>query len=415
MIGTITPAEWSDEIDQLTGRAVRRYTDGRSNSYPLYYFTPSITADGRYLVFHSERSGEVQLYRLDLVSGEIGQLTDGHTYDSGWAIWCVWHLDGIFTHLSALHPTNGEVWYFQDADIRATHVTSFADRRVADLPAGRISVGQSAFSPDGKWFAYIHCDAVLYRRLMADREQRLRAGTFDWTRDHQAFRSALPATLELIETATGLSRAVVVADYHFHHVLFVDNTTMLVNHPKSTVGMWVVNIDGSGVRQLRPDSAPGAHDSMVNHQVITARGIAYEAVAYHADGSRDTYLGRYDFNTDRFAERHLPTDGYVHVGWDPAGRLDFVENAGREHAILLVQSSESAAASTPTEVLRLLHSPDHNDQRHHAHPFLAPDRERLFFTDWSDSGHAQICSIDVRDVVAAADARFSSQSAAARR
>ncbi len=69
MIGDITPAEWSTETDPETGRTRRRLTDGASNSYPLYYCTPSVTPDGRYFVFHSERSGEVQLYRLDLATG----------------------------------------------------------------------------------------------------------------------------------------------------------------------------------------------------------------------------------------------------------------------------------------------------------------------------------------------------------
>ena len=88
MIGDITPAEWTVEVDAATGRTVQRLTDGRSNSYALYYFVPSVTPDGRYLVLHSERSGAVQLYRLDLSTGEIGQLTDGHTKDAGWAVWC---------------------------------------------------------------------------------------------------------------------------------------------------------------------------------------------------------------------------------------------------------------------------------------------------------------------------------------
>src|SRR3569623_613976 len=117
MIGTITQAEWTVETDPGTGRKVTRLTDGRSNSYALYYFTPSVTPDGRYFVFHSERSGEVQLYRLDLQPGEIGQLTDGHTHDAGWAVWCEWHLDGIYNHLSAINLKTGDVFYFEDDQI----------------------------------------------------------------------------------------------------------------------------------------------------------------------------------------------------------------------------------------------------------------------------------------------------------
>ena len=82
-IGERFPAEWETIHDDETGRTVQQLTTARANSYPLYYFIPSHTPDGRMLVFHSERSGWVQLYAMDLQSGEIVQLTDGHTQDSG--------------------------------------------------------------------------------------------------------------------------------------------------------------------------------------------------------------------------------------------------------------------------------------------------------------------------------------------
>ena len=109
-IGVITPGEWTTLTDEATGRTLHRLTSAPANSYPLYYFIPSITPDNRYLVFHSERSGWVQLYRLDLASGEIGQLSDGRTRDAGWAIWCEPRLRGIYNHLSALNGVRNEVY-----------------------------------------------------------------------------------------------------------------------------------------------------------------------------------------------------------------------------------------------------------------------------------------------------------------
>lgn len=403
MIGDITPAEWTTETDPDTGRKLMRLTDGRSNSYALYYFVPSVTPDGRFLVFHSERSGEVQLYRLDLASGEIGQLTDGHTKDSGWAVWCEWHVDGIYNHLSAIHPLNGEVYYFEDDEIRASDVASFANRRVGRLPAGRMPIGQAAFSPDGRWFGYIHTDAENFTAKLRDREARTRDGTFSWEREHHtSFRNAIPSTLMLVDTATGEQRDIITTDFHFHHVLFVDNHTVLLNHPKECAGMWLIDVDGSNIRHLRPADAPGAHGAMINHQVITERGIAYESVAYFPTG-RETYFGMYDTETDRFTEALLPADGYVHVGFDPAGRFEFVESAGPRHELLAVH--QTAAGGLTTSLLRRLASPAHDDQRHHAHPFLAADRTRLYFTDWSPEGSAQVCALDVADLVAATDRR----------
>jgi hypothetical protein len=401
MIGDITPAEWATEIDPATGRSVTRLTDGRSNCYALYYFTPSITPDGRYLVFHSERSGSVQLYRLDLQTGAIGQLTDGHTAESGWAVWCEWHLSGIYNHLSAIHPVAGEVYYFEDGEIRGTDVASFANRRVALLPAGRMPIGQAAFSPDGRWFGYIHADEAAYRALLSDREARTLAGTFSWNRDHhRVFRNAIGATLAVVDTATGEQHVVIATDYHFHHVLFVDNETILLNHPKGCAGMWVVRLDGTGVEHLRPATAPGAHGAAVNHQVVTARGIAYEATVDTATGERQTWFGIFDPASGEFSEKLLPVDGYVHTGFDPAGRFAFVENAGARHELLTVHRARTPGGPLETRLLRTLRSPAHDDQRHHAHPFLSPDRQRLYFTDWSAEGFAQVCAMDVADLVA---------------
>ena len=403
-IGTLLPAEQRRTTDPETGRTLWQLTDSPSNNYPLYYFTSSVTPDGRFLVFHSERTGAVQLHRLDLQSGEIGQLTDGHTVDAGWAVWCEWHLDGIYNHLSAIHPTTGEVYYFQDDEIRSTEVATFANRRVTRLPEGRMPIGQSAFSPDGKLFAYIHADARAYRALLAWRQAQTAMGQFNWERDHHdRFRNAVGATLAVVDTSSGAERTVIAADYHFHHVLFVDNATMLVNHPRGCAGMWVIGVDGTGIRHLRPAGAAGAHGAMVNHQVITDRGIVYEAVAY-GDGGK-TYFGRYVPETDAFTEALLPVEGYVHAGYDPAGRFDFVEVAGKRHEILAVRPAAGPAGSLETALLRTLRSPDHSDQRHHAHPFLARDRRRLYFTDWSERGFAQLFALDVADLVAEADRR----------
>ncbi len=399
-IGTITPAEWTTETTPA-GRRLTRLTGGGSNHYPLYYFVPSVTPDGRYFVCHGERTGEVQLYRVDLQSGEIGQLTDGHTRDSGWAIWCEWHVDGIYNHLSAINSQSGEVWYFEDREIRATNVATFANRHVTSLPPGRMPIGQNAFSPDGRWFAYIHADAENFGALMRDREARTKAGTFHWTPDHQTFRNAIPTTLMVVDTATGEQATVITTDYHFHHVLFADNRTLLLNHPKNCVGMWLVDIDGTNVRHIRPHDGPGAHNAEVNHQVITTRGIAYEAVGWTEQG-RETWFGMYDPATDSFTEGKLPVPGYTHVGLDPAGRFEFIECASPRHELLSVHHPADPTAPLEVRLLHTLSSPDHEHQRHHAHPFLAADRRRLYFTDWSAEGNAQVCALDVADIVPAA-------------
>ncbi len=390
-IGTSSPAEWRDFTDERTGRRIRQLTSAAASSYPLYYFIPTITDDGRYLVFHSERTGWVQLHRMDLQTGEIVQMTDGRTRDSGWAIWCEHHLRGIYNHLSALNTAKREVYHFEDDRIVCTNVDSLAARTVHEMP-GRISIGQSAFSPDGRHFAFIHADHDLFKRAIADREALANMGQDGW-RNHEQWRRQVPVTIGLIDTHSGEYRDVIALDFHVHHVLFLDNDRLLINHLQSGNGMWTINIDGTGRRDLRP---PDEHGTIC-HQIITQRGVLYEANQYTPTGTQ-VWFGWYDPASDTHEEVQLPGVNYVHTGNDPAGRFLFLENQDgqRGHELLTVHHPRD----TQRYRLNLLRElpPIERGQRYHAHPFLSPDRRRMFYTEVVD-GFSQICAMDVEDLV----------------
>jgi WD40 repeat protein len=389
-IGTRMPSEGKTFRDRETGRTIRQLTSVKANNYPLYYFTPSITADNRYLVFHSERSGWVQLYRLDLQTGESSQLTDGRTHNSGWMIWCEWRLRGIYNHLSALNQARREVYYFQDEEVRCTQLDTLVNRVVHYIP-GRIPIGQSSFSPDGRHFAFIHADRRNFVEVMSDLEslRNMRLETFD-------FRPRIPATIGLIETETGKYQHIIELDFHVHHVIFADNQRVLVNHIRNGNGMWIICIDGSGMRTLRP---PNEHGSIV-HQVVTQAGIFYEAAGDRTkSGTRKNWFGRYDLAADTFDEVLLPEiDGYVHTGLDPAGRFLFFEEHGRRHRLFSLHFPHNAGRRRLTVLREMALYPAPGGQRYHAHPFLSPDRKWLFYTEVID-GHSQVCAIDVRDLV----------------
>lgn len=387
--GRTLPAEWKSYRDPETGRTVRQLTSAKANSYPLYYFIQSLTDDGRYLVFHSERSGWVQLYRMDMRDGGIVQLTAGRTRDAGWAIWCEPRLRGIYNHLSSINQVSREVWYFQDEEIRAANLDNVHNRHVHGMP-GRISIGQSGFSPDGRHFAFIHADRRNYLEVMADVAslRNMRTGqSIDW-------RNRIPSTIGLIDTETGKYRDVAALDFHVHHVTFIDNSRLVVNHIQNGNGMWLVNLDGSGRRALRPEDEHG----WPIHQVVTRRGIYYEAVDSKGRSGVKNWFGRYDLATDRFAEIPLPrVDGYMHTGWDPEGRFLFFENHGKTHEILSLHFPR-IESRTQFRRLRSIAPYPAPGQRYHAHPFLGPDRGWMFYTEVIE-GYSQVCALDVRDLV----------------
>jgi len=386
--------EWTSLTDRETQRPVRQYTSAPAHSYPLYYFVPSITADGRYLVFHSDRSGSVQLHRLDLTDGSSNQLTEGTTRDAGWAIWCKYRLDGIYNHLSALNVATGDVYYFDHEVLRSVSVTTREDRTVAEL-SGRVPVGQSAFSPDGRLFAFVDADRETFTRAYEWREKRELANTFPWS-EHDAWRARVPTRIRLVDTHTGVVRTLIDLDYHVHHVLFTDNETILVNHLADGNGMWTVGVGGGDPRVLRPADQHGR----VCHQVVVDGGLLYET---SRPGSDESWFGRHRFADGTWKESRLPAGiGHVHTGNDPAGRFLFIEACAPGRHALYRLKPRLGEAVVDVSVLRVL-NPDVYDvldfQRHHAHPFLGPDRRQLFFTDVID-GYSQICSIDVDEFTA---------------
>ena len=75
-VGTHYPSERRTYRDLQTGRQVTQLTDSPAEDYHPYFYNPAVTPDGRYLIFFSERSGLSNLFRLQLTSGKIVQLTD---------------------------------------------------------------------------------------------------------------------------------------------------------------------------------------------------------------------------------------------------------------------------------------------------------------------------------------------------
>ena len=127
-----------------TGRAVVQLTRGPSHAYPLYYFIPTFTADARYLIHHRAASGEVQLVRLDLRTGESVQLTHAQCADTEWRPWCVPSGRGVLDHRSVLNVARNEVICFDGNEARAVHVETLADRPLFTLPVDRAAASGAA-------------------------------------------------------------------------------------------------------------------------------------------------------------------------------------------------------------------------------------------------------------------------------
>ena len=76
-VGATAPAEWTRYEDPTTGFTVTQMTNTPgSRNVPFYFHDPAWTPDSRWMVFQSDRTGQMELFAVDAESGEVRQLTD---------------------------------------------------------------------------------------------------------------------------------------------------------------------------------------------------------------------------------------------------------------------------------------------------------------------------------------------------
>lgn len=336
-----------------TRRSAIQLTWGDGFTYPLYFFIPSFTSDGRYLIYHRAARDEIQLHRLDLATGESRQLTFATCPRTRWDPWCVDSGRGVLDHRSVLNVARNLVVYFDGNDVRAVDAATFEDRRLFIIPEDREAYGQNGATPDGEWLAYIHTPR----------------GSI-WGRPCEG------AAVAAYHFESGSQRELARIDSAVFHVTPYDNGHFVVTHPSEHPGMLWTSLDSGKLEPLR-DGDPGARGHLVHCQV-TRRGIAYEVPGEQVSGLYDPFTRR------RF-EFPFPDDfQYIHTGRDPEGRLWFYENSSAWDVFDAhdVRALVRLDRETGGEWVRLTGTwPTFGGgQKAHFHPQLTPDRRWILMS-----------------------------------
>jgi hypothetical protein len=278
-----------------TGRQVLQLTTGLAFCYPLYYFTPSITADAKYLIYHRAEDNQVQLHRLELESGESVQLTHASTPETQWWPWDSSAGSGVMDHLGVLNVARDEVIYYDGNEARAIAVGSLEDRALFRLPEDRIPYGDGCTSPDGRWYVYTHHSREALSKMKAARP----APHWSWY--------SRETTLAAYNQDTGEHRELLRMDAPIHHAQPLGERHLLSG------GVCITDYVGGWYTRLRTPDARGR----TCHAIVTMRGIAYEVLSPGGN-----LVGMIDPWTHESIEIPMPPEaGYTLNGRD----LDFFE------------------------------------------------------------------------------------------
>jgi oligogalacturonide lyase len=134
-VGLTIPSEKKTWIDDTTGYEITQWTTEGSNNH-LYFTTEAFVDENTALIF-SRRTGKKQLYKLNLLNGEMTQLTDADNL-------------GNIEHL----PQFKSVWYLDGTKLRSLNTTTSKTTEVHDFEDFTSIIGSFSVTCDARWFVF---------------------------------------------------------------------------------------------------------------------------------------------------------------------------------------------------------------------------------------------------------------------
>lgn len=371
-VGRTYSPEWRDYLDPLTGRRVRQLTNSSAEDYHLYFYNPSVTSDGKYLIFISERTGVSNLFRLNLQSGVIVQLTDARPVRAEY--WPFTEaIKGVGACLPALGNYGQEVFYFEGTDLFAIEIESLKQRLVLSVcPDRRPSMLQANAS--GETLVFATWDEALFM----ERSQRAYSG--EKFPDERFFQETT-STITRIDAVSGASEEVFCKEkfwINHVHVNPQNRDLILFCHEYSELPdrMWLLDVVN---RQCEPIPEQGI-DEWYQHEFWSPDG---RRVCFHGGLSRDNTQGFCGWclpdGTDYIKAYHATSGrAYAHYNLHTDGQTMVTDGEARPGCISKVHLRDGC------QEFEILCRHDSytfgDDQRCHPHPSFTPDGQQVIFT-----------------------------------
>ncbi len=130
-VGKVWPGEKKTWVDPEFGYEITQWTNDESLSWHVYFNIESFIDETHAIIF-SERSGSTNLFKLDLETGDMVQMTDEINLGSH-----IWHW-----------PQHKTIWYVAGNTIKALNTKSYESREISDLDSRPRSFTVTC---DGQW------------------------------------------------------------------------------------------------------------------------------------------------------------------------------------------------------------------------------------------------------------------------
>jgi oligogalacturonide lyase len=371
-VGRMYVPEWHEYQDPLTGRRVRKLTDSPAEDYHLYFYNPSVTPDGRYLIFISERTGVSNLFRLELQNGSILQLTDARPVRAEY--WPFTEaVKGVGSCLPVIANHGQEVFYFEGTHLFSVEIESLKRRPILSVSSDRRPSMLQA-NANGDTLVFATWDEALFM----DRSQRAYAG--EKFPDEDFFQETT-STIVRVNALSGQSEEILCKEkFWINHVhVHPQNRDLILfchEYSESPDRMWLLNVETG---QCAPIPGQGAEE-WYEHEFWSRDG---ERVCFHGGMRDDTTLGFCGWCSPdgvTYTKAYHTTSGraYGHYNLYADGQTMVTDGEARPGCISKVHLRNERQQF---EVLCRHDSYTFgDDQRCHPHPSFTPDGRQVIFT-----------------------------------
>jgi oligogalacturonide lyase len=349
--------------DPYSGRQVVQLTNHLGHSNHLY-FTDPCWLDGGSFIFTSDRENRSNLFRYDLDTGAITQLTDLERVGRA-------RPGGCYSVANRCH------YFWWDRALVEMSVDTLEERTICRAPPGLTPRGRANPTADGRYV----CSG-----LMEVPEEEERAIAFSYSRFREFFYARPLSQIVRVEVATGELEVIHEDRCYLGHVntspTLPDVLTFCHEGPWDEVDqrIWGLNVLSGETWRIRPQEG----DVAIGHEY------------WFTDGERIGYHGR-----------HLSGAGdhvFGRVRWDDSGRVEagFPFHSTHFHSLdesLIVGDGTPANVFTELDRARpfiqlfrwdgeryvgprvlAYHRSTFNDQHAHCHPRFAPDGGAVLYT-----------------------------------
>ena len=376
-VGRRFPPERRTMVDARTGVTITALTTAPANDAKIYQTHPQWSADGRYIIFRSDRAASgTQAFAVNEVTGEIIQLTDGPGTGTGSLNIArksskLYFFRGGRTEGARLVEVNLDP-LFADSEAGKMKDPASYERVITTLPAELRESGGFALDADEK-VAYVGV-----RRLTPDEVQAARRAQSLGQAGQQGRRRApgepilpVPGGIRSINLQTGEIKTVIDTPFTMGHVQANPWASGEIIYCNETGGdapqrMWFVRSDGTGNRPLYKETP----DEWVTHEVVVDRDLVMFNIMGHLPRLRTKPTGIAVINLRNDEMRIIGQveegQGFWHCNGSADGRWAVGDNFTGNIYLIDRLTGETTLLSTG-HIMR----PDH------AHPTFSPDGKRI--------------------------------------